>query len=300
MKFFFFPLHRSPRVFEFRPASLLIFAALSMPLTAATNAEELIVVADLDNTLFQSNSGETSSGVGPSLYAGRVNYAENDHWERRAVLRFDVSAIPEGSNILEVTMRMQVTRSPPQPPINLLFELHECLNQWGEGGSSSNGGAGAPSQSGDATWYQAIYPNVNWSNPGGDFTPTASGTTIVNENGSYVFTGDGLTIDVQRWVDGGENFGWVMTAPVTELRTVRQIASRQNGNSSFRPTLTVTYEEGSGDIPGDFNGDGLVNGADFGLLLIAWGNCRGCPEDLDGNGVVNGADIGLLLTYWTG
>ena len=51
----------------------------------------------------------------------------------------------------------------------------------------------------------------------------------------------------------------------------------------------------------DFNGDGYVDGADFGLLLAAWGNCAPdtpCPEDLDGNGTVNGSDIGLLLAQW--
>lgn len=49
---------------------------------------------------------------------------------------------------------------------------------------------------------------------------------------------------------------------------------------------------------GDFNGDGTVNGADFGLLLAAWGECVGCPEDLNSDGEVNGADVGLQLAFW--
>ncbi len=28
-----------------------------------------------------------------------------------------------------------------------------------------------------------------------------------------------------------------------------------------------------GICAGDLNGDGVVDGADFGVLLIAWGNC---------------------------
>ena len=55
---------------------------------------------------------------------------------------------------------------------------------------------------------------------------------------------------------------------------------------------------GGSDCPGDFNGDGVVDGADFGFILAAWGPCPGCPEDLDGNGTVNGADVGLLLAVW--
>ena len=52
------------------------------------------------------------------------------------------------------------------------------------------------------------------------------------------------------------------------------------------------------DCEGDFNGDGIVNGADFGALLAAWGPCADCPEDLNGDGTVSGADVGLILSYW--
>ncbi len=91
-----------------------------------------------------------------------------------------------------------------------------------------------------------------------------------------------------------------------------------------------------GNPPEDLNGDGLINGADLGLLLSQWGDCppppeapkapeapaaagnsrRGgaanagggvaglpvppCPGDLNGDGSVNGADLGLLLSAWTG
>ena len=53
---------------------------------------------------------------------------------------------------------------------------------------------------------------------------------------------------------------------------------------------------------GDLNLDGVVNGADLGLLLGAWGACPGdvpgCVGDLNVDGVVNGADLGLLLGAW--
>ncbi|MFM7798836.1 MAG: hypothetical protein ACKPBA_07610 [Planctomycetota bacterium] len=50
--------------------------------------------------------------------------------------------------------------------------------------------------------------------------------------------------------------------------------------------------------PADLNNDGVVNGADLGLLLGAWGPCSGCAADLNADGVVNGADLGLLLGAW--
>lgn len=48
----------------------------------------------------------------------------------------------------------------------------------------------------------------------------------------------------------------------------------------------------------DFNGDGLVDGRDFGVLLGEFG-CRGdCVADLDGDARVDGADIGLFGAFW--
>jgi formylglycine-generating enzyme required for sulfatase activity len=48
----------------------------------------------------------------------------------------------------------------------------------------------------------------------------------------------------------------------------------------------------------DLNGDRMVNGADLGALLGAWGECRGCTQDLNGDGQINGADLGILLAAW--
>ncbi|MDG1979481.1 MAG: DNRLRE domain-containing protein [Phycisphaerales bacterium] len=279
------------------------FATLALATITAASAtavaDEISIVADRDNTMFQSQDGELSSGSGSTLYAGRVNFAANDDWRRRALIRFDVSDIPAGSKIVEASVRIRVTRTPPQPPLNVPFTLFRCNAAWGEGGSSSGGGGGAPSQAGDATWFHTSYPDAFWATPGGDRQRTASGSVLIDTNGSYTFTGDGLAADVQGWIDGGANHGWVMTADVSEPRTVRQIASRESGNASNRPTLIVVFEESSGPAA-DFNGDGAVNGADVGLLLAAWGSCPGCPEDLNDDGVVNGADLGLLLVEWTG
>ena len=44
------------------------------------------------------------------------------------------------------------------------------------------------------------------------------------------------------------------------------------------------------------NGDGVVNGADLGLLLVDFGGSG--AADLNGDGIVNGADLGLMLVEW--
>ena len=51
--------------------------------------------------------------------------------------------------------------------------------------------------------------------------------------------------------------------------------------------------------PGDFDGNGTVDGADLGVMLASWGPCPApCPPDLNGDGRVDGGDLGLLLVEW--
>ena len=66
------------------------------------------------------------------------------------------------------------------------------------------------------------------------------------------------------------------------------------------------FDKGTGNSIGtncsaceaDFSGDGVVDGADFGMLLAAWGACSGCQEDINGDDFVDGADVGLFLSLW--
>ena len=51
-------------------------------------------------------------------------------------------------------------------------------------------------------------------------------------------------------------------------------------------------------IPGDINGDGMVDGVDLAQVLANWGSSN--PDaDLDGSGVVGGPDLTIILANWT-
>lgn len=63
-------------------------------------------------------------------------------------------------------------------------------------------------------------------------------------------------------------------------------------------TVHGTVGSAAPPCPADLNHDGVVNGADLGLLLGSWGPCSGCAADLNADGVVNGADLGLMLGSW--
>lgn len=53
-------------------------------------------------------------------------------------------------------------------------------------------------------------------------------------------------------------------------------------------------------LPGDLNGDGVVNQRDLNLLLAQFGCLVGCSSDLDGDDDVDQLDLNLLLANWGG
>jgi hypothetical protein len=60
-------------------------------------------------------------------------------------------------------------------------------------------------------------------------------------------------------------------------------------------SMSGTYEPVA--VVGDLNADGLVDGADLGILLSQFG-AQG-TADFDNSGTVNGADLGIMLTNWS-
>ena len=80
-----------------------------------------------------------------------------------------------------------------------------------------------------------------------------------------------------------------------------------NGSPDLQDLLAGTSIDANLDgvpdecIPcrGDLNSDRIVNGADLGSLLAAWGQSD-VPGDLNLDGIVNGADLGALLAAWGG
>jgi hypothetical protein len=129
------------------------------------------------------------------------------------------------------------------------------------------------------------------------------------------FPGGGSVFDepdpglLQRWTSGQtHSFSFDLDAlPLADGRTVSVLPSIANhgfidfevgdetGVDFVRLTLTTLPPSP------DLDDDGAVNGADLGILLLAWGRCDNtcCPEDLNLTGDVDGADLGILLLNWT-
>lgn len=84
------------------------------------------------------------------------------------------------------------------------------------------------------------------------------------------------------------------------IRSVRLSCPNLHTDTVFIESVEVAVDPQIEDAPlasADVNLDGVIGGADLGLLMGAWGS--GCVSaDLDANGVVDGVDMGILLAQW--
>lgn len=168
---------------------------------AALELTEYRLAPSADTTIFADISGlnrswdDRSDGQGSSLWlsttAGGI--------VRRALLRFDLTAIPAGMQVVSATLTLYESRARDSHDIS----LHRLLAPWGEG--QSNGGSqgtGDQAMAGDATWRWRDYLVSEWSTRGGDFVPEASATTSVGlplESYTWGST-PAMVADVQAWL----------------------------------------------------------------------------------------------------
>ncbi len=112
--------------------------------------------------------------------------------------------------------------------------------------------------------------------------------------------GDGTILGGPIAISGPASSAWLRSLPMGDGQVVSWFG--ETAPFSREPVLQLVQFDGTIGLPqpsADLNGDGVVDGADLGILLSAWGRCVGCTADLNGDGVVDGADLGVLLSAWT-
>lgn len=224
-----------------RLLSMTILIALLAPI--ACGATEVVLSANKDNTLYEPISSELSSGAGPSMFAGATAGLK----ARRALVQFDVGTVPVGAHIDSVQLILHMTRSAEEIPRD--FTLHRVVVDWGEGtsnaggeGTDPGGGQGSDATTGDATWHYRFYDSLPWSSVGGDFDAVALATTLVAGVDLYTWGSTPLMVaDVQSWVDGNPNNGWMLRGPENIALTARRFGTRESTVAAERPQLAVYF-----------------------------------------------------------
>jgi len=203
--------------------------------------ETLVVNASKDNTLYESTGAQLSNGQGIYMFVGLTGSGG----ARRGLVAFDLSAIPANATVTDVSLSLFLSR-PRGDATAETIDLFKVVKDWGEEASNAGnpGGAGAPAQSGDATWLYNFFNTSFWTDPGGDTSSSVSGSTPVSANNrNYTWSGSGMVADVQSWVaNPASNFGWMITGNEANQQSAQRFHTSEN--TSNKPQLTVTYTPG--------------------------------------------------------
>ena len=206
-----------------------IYKIVPVPPTTA-----LPLNAARDNFISQEDNG--SNGAGSWIFAGATEPSKNQAAVRRALLGFTLTSIPAGATVasasLQLTMDRTIVGAFP-------FSLHRMTANWGEGTANAGAqeGAGITASATDATWSKPFHGQpATWASPGGDFLPTPSATTSVNNNAAYSWSGPALTADLNAWLaNPAANFGWILKA---DSETIMVPCTGSAGQSSLVPAST--------------------------------------------------------------
>lgn len=223
----------------------LLFCMLLLPAVVSDVwAETMQFTADRDNTLYEDLEGDISNGSGDFIFMGRTG-PDGDSELRRALVHFDVSAIPPDAIIDSVEVSFNIVAAPVPPVTGGTATLHRVLADWGEGDSNALGaeGQGTLAQPGDATWVYRFFEEQTWTNPGGDYLIQESASQgYGTEIQTLTFTStEGLIKDIRKWIsDPDENHGWILRGAEGMDFTARKMDSRDN-DEGIPATLTVDY-----------------------------------------------------------
>lgn len=220
-------------------ATVAMLLAGSMAAQAATT----IVLNAVADTSIYSEGDAQSDGAGPYIWVGQTHVGNN----RRALVRFDLSAVPPGSVIAGARLRIAMSKSISTPAV---VEIRRLTSSWGEGTSNGRaGGAGFAASGNDATWgFRFFGARVPWAVPGGDYVagaPSAS-TQVEFSGATWTWSGAGLVSDAQLWVDSpADNFGWIVIGQES-MRSAMRFESR---NGFVGPVLELDIVPGSANVP---------------------------------------------------
>jgi hypothetical protein len=212
----------------------VILTALVL-LAAPLRADVVTFGAANDSTLFETPDGSLAGGQGEYFFVGKTLINQI----RRTVIRFDIAAnVPTGAIIDSASLTLHMSRT---PTTGTEVAFHRLNQAWVEGSTNPPGeeGAGGLTEPGDVTWIHTSSPGGFWTNPGGDFSPLASATTMVFGVDFYSWD---LTADAQAMLDAPSlNFGWAVLGEEGSDTTAKRFESRESPELAFRPSMTINY-----------------------------------------------------------
>ena len=214
---------------------------LLLALVSDAAADVLVVEPAADATLYQPFSGdpETADSQGPHLFVGRIAQGTR----RRALLRFDLTALPADATIDSAQLELTVTRT-VSGALSVGVHRVQTSRQEGSANAGTPGGQGTTPGANDPTWTLSAFPATPWTTAGGDFVATASGAVTLDAVGDYVFAASaGMLADLTDWqANPAGNLGWILLGDEAQSPpNAKRLESVEAINAATHPRLRINY-----------------------------------------------------------
>jgi hypothetical protein len=216
--------------------------------------------ATKDATIFNNqaaNDVRGNYGAGGSELL-QVGYANGTQIYARALVQFDISALPANAVIESVKLEFTLGSSGTTIPVISIFKLNQG---WTEGATAEvdnckynttcNVQGTAIVGSNDVTWNEVSYSGTSanpWTTLGGHYAASASAASTDANSTSVLYVSSGLKTDVLSWIaTPSSNNGWLLkTDFITSSSAMRRFLSKEgaaaSGNAASAPRLVITYK----------------------------------------------------------
>lgn len=185
----------------------------------------------VEDTRLNSSAATTNYGTASDLEA--TSYGSGAR--QVSLLRFTLPGVLSGATITSATLRLTQSSASGIPQD---IELFRCLRNWTVGGATWN------TLDGSTGWGTAgaASSGTDIAASGSAEAAASSGTGV-----QYDLTGASVAADIQAWVDGATNNGWLVRRKQFTADDGKYcvLNSSNDASASTRPLLTIVYTAGS-------------------------------------------------------
>ena len=224
---------------------LIALIAAIMVITPAAATTETFS-ADRDVCLCEMNP---NSCFGSAPWIAVVSEIDGN-W--RDIVHFDLSSIPSGATIESATLHLYRYGYEEyyEEGEDRVYDIHRMTTDWTEGTPCEY-----PCYPDDGATWLTTDGTTNWGTYGGDYVSTPTDGILIQYGTVGIWNVWDATSDVQAFVDGTQNYGWLINDAVEsiepdDLGPMSSYHSREYGDDeSLRPYLEVTYTGGGEEKP---------------------------------------------------
>jgi YD repeat-containing protein len=178
-----------------------------------------------------NNGLDNTELCGSPLYVG---YNSGANEIGRALLHYDLSSVPRGSQIISSSIAMWLNSTSTSTPVEIEaygVALHAFTSK--------------------VTWNK--YDGTHaWATPGGDHLKTLAGSRLVKPEYAGGWVSIGFSPQVEQWVrDPTSNFGILLKAHSETTNAVDEFIQSENGESAPEPDINIIYEPQMGNPPNE-------------------------------------------------